>query len=790
MFTPNPTSGTSVTVTVTCTGPGTVVATLNANTVVGSSNNPGPASAVSAASTLLTCGIASSVSLGQGRAVSAAAAGAKRVVVRPNLVAAATPVLSTTNGGWAWATGFAGTTRTIDGVVWNFLSQRFTSTSSGTKVTIEATRGVGIQANSQKMSDRGGANGMFMDDSIVGVAGAQVVTSDDGCTYGKMCADRGLFKISFSPPAVDPVLHFSGLGGGGYDSATNGKTTSWTEFEVLNPGVKMTLLGKQNLQLVGASRIELVSKNPTTNCGTTSNAYGATATAGCGSVKFTGTFSTITLQADLNSVNNAVNPYVGGRLEDAFIIAATVTVPPQNNTVNISPVPTTTTTTTTTVAPGNSNSNTNSNSNSNSNTNINKNTNSNTNINKNVVIIVQPAAAPTTTTSTTTSTTTTTLVPPATCPVPSNNQNSNSSSNSNVNTYSNTNGFGVVPPGGSIAVDPSTIVYPSKGAIFDPNSILIWDGKNWVNNIVTPSGSYTVVDGKIVFTPSTSGATANDVVAKNLSFKITDSSGISTVSNVTVVVGPVDKIDTAKLDSLVASANNATVYTPADTPVDVSLAQLFTLDGTGAIKPSSIVFVGDTGTAKKLATADGTWTLINGAIHFVPNKGFTGTTSVQIAAVDSYGNTVFDTVTVVVGKTTAARALVNQHNTVRPGSPAWLNALAGARTIGKATFKPSSVVLWNGSAWTTHVKTANGQWDVFRGQVRFLPADGFTGKAVVPVRATDTSGLYAFADLTVYVRDGFQLLPATGAGISHWMVLSNLMLLVGAALVLRRRRIL
>jgi len=83
---------------------------------------------------------------------------------------------------------------------------------------------VGIQNTAQKMSDRGGANGMYMDNSIVGVAGAQLVTTDDGCTYGIMCANRGQFKILFSPPAVDPVLHFSGLGGGGYDSATNGKT--------------------------------------------------------------------------------------------------------------------------------------------------------------------------------------------------------------------------------------------------------------------------------------------------------------------------------------------------------------------------------------------------------------------------------------------------------------------------------------------------------------------------------------------------------------------------------------
>jgi LPXTG-motif cell wall-anchored protein len=334
-------------------------------------------------------------------------------------------------------------------------------------------------------------------------------------------------------------------------------------------------------------------------------------------------------------------------------------------------------------------------------------------------------------------------------------------------------------------------VYPSKGAIFDPNSILIWDGKNWVNNLVTPSGSYTVVDGKIVFTPNNSGATADDVIAKNLSFKITDTSGISTVSNITVVVGPEDKIDTTKLDSLVASANNSTSYAAPNSPADIGLSQLFTLDGTGIVKPSSIVFIGDSGTTKKLVTADGTWTITDGGLRFTPKKGFSGTASVQIAAVDSYGNTVFDTATAVIGKSAeAARALVDQRNTTRPSVPAWFDALSGARTIGKATFKSSTVMLWNGSAWTTRVKTADGQWDVIRGEVRFSPASGFTGKTVVPVRATDTAGLYAFAKLTVYVRDGFQLLPATGFEMGHWVMLSSLLMLVGAALVLRRRRLL
>lgn len=231
----------------------------------------------------------------------------------------------TTNGGWSWVAGSSGTTGVIDGTTWNFGSQRKTTLTSGTEITIKAIgAGVGINATDQLMSARGGANGMYMDNSIVGVTGAQLVTTDDGCTYGIMCANRGQFEISFSPAATDPIIHFSGLGGGGVDSGTNGKTTAWTELQLINSGVTMTVLGQQNLGLVGANRIELTTKNPTTSCSSTNNSYGATASAGCGSIKLSGTFTSITLQADLNSVNNAANPYIGGQLEDAFIMAVTV----------------------------------------------------------------------------------------------------------------------------------------------------------------------------------------------------------------------------------------------------------------------------------------------------------------------------------------------------------------------------------------------------------------------------------------------------------------------------------
>lgn len=119
----------------------------------------------------------------------------------------------TTNGGWSWAVN--GTSGVIDGETWYFGSKRQTTLPDGLVVSIQAVgSGVGIGSLDQLMSARGGANGMFMDNSIVGVTGARLVTTDDGCTYGTMCSNRGTFVIGFSYPVTNPIIHVSGIGGG------------------------------------------------------------------------------------------------------------------------------------------------------------------------------------------------------------------------------------------------------------------------------------------------------------------------------------------------------------------------------------------------------------------------------------------------------------------------------------------------------------------------------------------------------------------------------------------------
>jgi hypothetical protein len=500
------------------------------------------------------------------------------------------------------------------------------------RVTVEAVgAGVGIQANPQKMSDRGGANGMYMDNTIVGVSGAQLVTADDGCTYGQICVNRGQFKISFTPAATDPILHFSGLGGGGFDSAKNGRSTTWTEFQVMNPGVTMTVLGQKNLRLVGSNRIELISKNPTSNCSTTSNGYGATASAGCGSVRFSGTFSEIILQADLGSVNNG-NPYVGGRLEDAFILAATVsvsqklvvvtttstttTVPASTTTTTTAPATTTTTTTvapsttTTTVLPGcpaNNNSNNNNSNNNNSNNNNSNNNNSNNN----------------------------------------NSNNNNSNNNTNSGSGSSSGGIvdayrvdgakdlSVVTPGGSAKVNPlNGLITPSNG--FNTNSLLILDpkSKRWVSSYSDTSGTYTVVDGKVVVQPALG---PDEVTMKQFTFKVTDNDGATSVSAHSVLIASLEDLP-EDIGSIVAQESTDSFSFKPGTRINIAPPDVFDALPGETLVSSSFGFVEPNGkVVKRLNVPQGTWVYKNDRISFMPINGFIGYVRTPVLIKNSEG---------------------------------------------------------------------------------------------------------------------------------------------------------
>jgi CshA-type fibril repeat protein len=223
--------------------------------------------------------------------------------------------------------------------------------------------------------------------------------------------------------------------------------------------------------------------------------------------------------------------------------------------------------------------------------------------------------------------------------------------------------------------------------------------------------------------------------------------------------------------------------------------------GTVSLVPTSIRLCGPTDvvptcTRTALATADGTYTvdMVTGAVAFVHRVGFSGVVkqpvTYQIANNWSglSGVGISSSVLIPTITTLGKADVVDQRVTTQPGVAGWLNPTQFGTPAPGATWKISTLQIWNPSTkkWTTSVTTADGVWTVVRGNVRFMPRDGFVGTASLPFRISDTAGHLVNATLFATIREGFEL-PATG-GSSHTMVILALFLFAIGLEIRRPRR--
>ncbi|MEV0675655.1 GEVED domain-containing protein [Actinosynnema sp. NPDC050436] len=140
--------------------------------------------------------------------------------------------------------------------------------------------------------------------ATTGLLDVQTIT-DDCPVDGTDCYARGTLTLTFSRPLRDPVFHVVGLGGTLGDSSSSAALTVTSGSSLTGP-----LTGATNLNVVGGSRVETANRSANTAC----NSVGARqATAGCGSVRVTGT---------VTGVSFAVYSYVFGtqHTTDAFSV--------------------------------------------------------------------------------------------------------------------------------------------------------------------------------------------------------------------------------------------------------------------------------------------------------------------------------------------------------------------------------------------------------------------------------------------------------------------------------------
>lgn len=146
-----------------------------------------------------------------------------------------------------------------------------------------------------------------------GTAGASVTCHPSTLTF------------TFEHPVTNPVLHLSGIGGF-YEDNIGGTTADdvrfniWSQYQVTTPGATLTLLSSNGqLVLSGGNTINHPNSVPTQIIrGSCSTAGAGEVTAGCGSVRVNGTFSTLTFTVSLRVARQLANTNQPNDNEGAF----------------------------------------------------------------------------------------------------------------------------------------------------------------------------------------------------------------------------------------------------------------------------------------------------------------------------------------------------------------------------------------------------------------------------------------------------------------------------------------
>ena len=193
----------------------------------------------------------------------------------------------------------------------------------------------------------------------------------------------------------------------------------------------------------------------------------------------------------------------------------------------------------------------------------------------------------------------------------------------------------VVTPGGSAKVNPlNGLITPSNG--FNTNSLLILDpkSKKWVSSFSDTSGTYTVVDGKVVVQPAFG---PDEVTMKQFTFKVTDNDGATSVSAHSVLIASLEDLP-EDIGSIVAQESTDSFSFKPGTRINIALPDVFDALPGETLVSSSFGFVEPNGkVVKRLNVPQGTWVYKNDRISFMPINGFIGYVRTPVLIKNSKG---------------------------------------------------------------------------------------------------------------------------------------------------------
>ena len=191
-----------------------------------------------------------------------------------------------------------------------------------------------------------------------------------------------------------------------------------------------------------------------------------------------------------------------------------------------------------------------------------------------------------------------------------------------------------MPPTGPAKINPfNGLVTPAGG--FNESSLKILDPatNKWVTSFTDSSGTYSVVDGRVIVTPANG---SGDVHIQSLVFKVADNSGSEQTGTQTVVIAALDNLP-EDLGPLIANESTDSLSFKADEAIAVEPSDVFKSLAGEKFDSSTFGFRTPSGVVKKLKTSQGVWTIVDGRAVFSPVRGFKGYVRTDVAIRDSNG---------------------------------------------------------------------------------------------------------------------------------------------------------
>jgi outer membrane protein OmpA-like peptidoglycan-associated protein len=284
------------------------------------------------------------------------------------------------------------------------------------------------------------------------------------------------------------------------------------------------------------------------------------------------------------------------------------------------------------------------------------------------------------------------------------------------------------PKNTPITIDVLANDYSINGSLINSSIDLDGNTPGIQSTLTTPQGKWSVVDGKVNFTP-----VANFNGNAQVNYTVTDNLGkISNIASLSVNVSS---------QSGAPVANNDVFTTPEDTPISMNILDN-DIASNGKLNLEGVDLDTNTpGVQTTISTSQGTWVVKGGVMTFSPTQDFTGNANLNYTVNDQSGicsNSA--SIQINVSSVNDAPIAMNDVSTT-PMSTSIAHGVTNNDRDPDGTLDNGSVDLEPSKPGIqTEYTNQSGNWIAADGQITFTPASGVIGMASITYTVKDNSG--------------------------------------------------